>query len=289
MGNGNYKFKKEKFIFINRKGYDELMGKIKTAVILAAGMGSRLQDVTNDMLPKGLMKINGKSLVERSIEKLRSLGIERIYIVTGHLHEFYDELAKENKYIETRKNRKYKATGSMTSLSILEDELKEDFLLLESDLIYEVYGLIKVINYEKDDCILLSGKTNSGDECYVEVRDDNLYKISKNIQEIDQVYGELVGISKISLELYKEMLKQYKDFNNKINDYKNEDNFFKSKNKTAKKYDYEDAIFDAAQKRKVGYLKIENLVWGEIDDKNHLERIKTVVLPKLEINLEEKI
>ena len=263
------------------------MGKIKTAVILAAGMGSRLQDITNDMLPKGLIKINGKSLVERSVEKLRSLGIEKIYIVTGHLNEFYDELAKENNYIQTRKNRKYKATGSMTSLSILEDELKEDFLLLESDLIYEVYGLIKVINYENDDCILLSGETNSGDECYVEVKDENLYKISKNKKEIGQIYGELVGISKISLELYKEMLRQYKEFNNRINDYKNEESFFKTTNRKAKKYDYEDAIFDSAQKRKVGYLKIDNLVWGEIDDKNHLERIKTLVLPKLERIIEE--
>lgn len=263
------------------------MGKIKTAVILAAGMGSRLQDITNDLLPKGLIKINGKSLVERSIEKLRSLGVEKIYIVTGHLNEFYDELAKQNSYIETRKNRKYKATGSMTSLSILEEELKEDFLLLESDLIYEVYGLIKVINYEKEDCILLSGPTNSGDECYVEVREDNLYKISKKREDVEQVYGELVGISKISIELYKEMLRQYKDFNSKTNDYKWDESFLKKSNKKAEKYDYEDAIFDAAQNRRVGYLKIENLVWGEIDDKNHLERIKTIVLPKLERITEE--
>lgn len=277
------------YIFLEGKGYYELMGKIKTAVILAAGMGSRLQDITNDMLPKGLIKINGKSLVERSIEKLRSLGIEKVYIVTGHLHEFYDELAKDNKYIKTRRNRKYKATGSMTSLSILEEDLNEDFLLLESDLIYEVYGLIKIINYEKDDCILLSGKTDSGDECYVEVRDDNLYKISKNKEDIENVYGELVGISKISSELYKEMLKQYKNFNISVYDYKNEREFFGSENKNAKKYDYESAIFDAAQKRKVGYLKIENLIWGEIDDKNHLERIKKIILPKLEKNMEEKI
>ena len=103
------------------------MSKVKTAVILSAGMGSRLQDVTNDVLPKGLIKVNGKSLVERSIEKLRSLGIEKIYIVTGHLNEFYDELAKENQYICTRRNRKYKATGSMSSLAVLEGDLKEDF------------------------------------------------------------------------------------------------------------------------------------------------------------------
>jgi choline kinase len=258
------------------------MRKVKTAVILAAGMGSRLQDITNDMMPKGLIKINGKSLVERSIEKLRSLGIEKIYIVTGHLHEFYDRLAQEKNYIQTRRNRKYRATGSMTSLSILEDELKEDFLLLESDLIYEVYGLIRVINYEKEDCVLLSGKTNSGDECYVEVKDDNLYKISKDKSAIEHVYGELVGISKISMELYKEMLKQYKKFNNEIYDYENEEYLFGIEDKKVRKYDYENAIFDAAKNREVGYLKIENLVWGEIDDKNHLERIQNVVLPKLE-------
>jgi choline kinase len=265
------------------------MRKIKTAVILAAGMGSRLQDITNDMLPKGLIKLNGKSLVERSIEKLRSLGIEKIYIVTGHLHEFYDELAKEKNYIEIRRNRKYKATGSMTSLSILEDELKEDFLLLESDLIYEVYGLIKVLEHKDDDCVLLSGRTNSGDECYVEVRDENLYKISKNKEEIKTVYGELVGISKISIELYKEMLKQYKNFNNKIFDYENEKYSFKFEDSKTRKYDYENAIFDAARKRKVGYLKIENLIWGEIDDRSHLERIKKIILPRLEKSIEEKV
>lgn len=264
-----------------------MISKVRTAVILAAGMGSRLQDVTNDMVPKGLLKINGKSLVERSIEKLRCLGIEKIYIVTGHLHKFYDELAKDKNYIETRKNRKYKATGSMTSLSILEDELKEDFLLLESDLIYEVYGLIKVINFEENDCILLSGKTNSGDECYVEVRDNNLYKISKRREEIENVYGELVGISKISIELYKEMLRQYKNFNSEIYEYRGYDNFRISEHEKTKKYDYEDAIFDAAEKRKVGYLKIENLVWGEVDDKNHLERIKKLIIPKLEKGSEE--
>lgn len=263
------------------------MRKVKIAVILAAGMGSRLQDVTNDMIPKGLIEINGKSLVERSVEKLRSLGIEKVFIVTGHLHEFYDEFAKDKKYIVTRRNRKYKATGSMTSLSILEDELKEDFLLLESDLIYEVYGLIKSLNYKEDDCILLSGKTNSGDECYVEVRDDNLYKISKNKADIQDVYGELVGISKISKELYKEMLKQYRKFNSEIYDCKSEEYFFE--NRKTQKYDYENAIFDSAKNRKVGYLKIEDLVWGEVDDKTHLERIQKVILPKLEKNSEEKI
>ena len=255
------------------------MDRVKTAVILAAGMGSRLYDVTDDAMPKGFLEVNGKSLVERSIEKLRSIGIEKIYIVTGHLSQYYDELAEKYNYIETKRNRRYRTTGSMTSLAILENELKEDFLLLESDLIYEVYGLMKTSMYEKPDCVLLSGKTNSGDECYVEVRDNNLYKISKDINEINEVYGELVGISKISVDLYKAMIKEYRKFMDNLK-YSEEDK--ESEYKAKNKYDYESAIFDAAKHRKVGFLKIDNLLWGEIDDRSQLERVKSVILPRIE-------
>lgn len=252
---------------------------VKTAVILSAGMGSRLYDVTDDAIPKGFLVVNGKSLIERSIEKLRSIGIEKIYIVTGHLNEYYDKLAEKYNFIETKRNRRYRTTGSMTSLAILENEVKEDFLLLESDLIYEVYGLTKTAMFEGEDCVLLSGKTNSGDECYVEVRNDNLYKISKDINEINEVYGELVGISKISKDLYKDMIKEYRKFMDNLK--YNEDDL-DYPNKTNYKYDYENAIFDAAKNRKVGYLKIDNLIWGEIDDRSQMERVKNVVIPRLE-------
>ena len=268
------------------------MSRIKTAVILGAGMGSRLNNITEDKIPKGLLNVNGKTLVERSIEKLRSLGIENIYIVTGHLNEFYDELAKGTNYIHTKKNRRYRSTGSMESLAVLENEINEDFLLLESDLIYEVYALVKVINFNEDDCVLLSGRTNSGDECYVEVRDENLFKISKDINDIEKVYGELVGISKISLDLYKEMLKEYKNKKSDFYDYESIEGYYvngnKCKydydcdNKKADKWDYEEVIFDVARKRKIGYFKIEDLLWGEIDDDKHLERINNLIIPKLE-------
>lgn len=250
--------------------------RVKTAVILAAGMGTRLNDVTKGLIPKGFLLINGKTLIERSIEKLRSIGIEKIYIVTGYQHEYYEELAQKYSFIETKRNRYYRTTGSMASLAILENELKEDFLLLESDLIYEVYGLMKTAAFDNDDCILLSGKTNSGDECYVEVRDNNLYKISKDINEINEVYGELVGISKISLNLYKDMIKAYKIFLDNIK-------YNEETDKNSSKYDYENAIFDAAKNRKVGYLKIDNLLWGEIDDKHQLERVEKIILPRLEV------
>ena len=107
------------------------------------------------------------------------------------------------------------------------------------------------------------------------MRDNNLYKISKNINEINEVYGELVGISKISLGLYKDMIKAYKIFMDNMK-------YHEESDKKTSNYDYEIAIFDAAKNRKVGYLKIDNLLWGEIDDKYQLDRVKKSVLPRLE-------
>lgn len=239
-----------------------MRNKIKSAVILAAGMGTRLRSVTNNMIPKGFLEIEGTGLVQRSIERLYSVGIEKIYIATGHLNEFYDKLAFSDSRIVTIKNEHFKHTGSMASLAILREVLKEDFILLESDLIYEKRALEEVINYPEEDCMLLSGKTNSGDEVYIEVKDGNLSKCSKNLEEIENVAGELVGITKVSNSLYKLMLKEYEKSD-------------------IEQYHYENTIIDAAMYKKVGYKKVEDIIWAEIDDETHLGRVNNTIVPKL--------
>lgn len=241
-----------------------MKNNIKTAVILAAGMGTRLRSVTNNMIPKGFLDIEGKGLVPRSIEKLFNMGIEKIYIATGHLNEFYDKLAKEDSRIVTIKNENFKNTGSMASLAVFREVLHEDFILLESDLLYENRALEEVINYPGEDCMLLSGKTNSGDEVYIETYNDNLYKCSKSIDEIERVEGELVGITKVSKALYKIMLEEYDKSD-------------------IEQYHYENTIIDAAKHKKVGYKKVEDIIWAEIDDETHLDRVKKNILPKLKI------
>ena len=75
------------------------------------------------------------------------------------------------------------------------------------------------------------------------------------------------------------MLKEYKEFNYDVSE---EYEFLDYKKTVSRKYDYENAIFDAAKNRKVGYLKIDNLVWGEIDNREHLNRVKNEILPKIE-------
>lgn len=72
---------------------------IKTAVIMAAGMGTRFGKYT-EQIPKGFVEVCGKPMIERSIETLISCGIERIVIGTGYKHEVYDFLKKKYPMIE---------------------------------------------------------------------------------------------------------------------------------------------------------------------------------------------
>ena len=62
---------------------------MKTAVIMAAGLGTRFGRMT-ETVPKGFVECGGMSMVERSIQTLIACGIERIIIGTGYLKEKYD-------------------------------------------------------------------------------------------------------------------------------------------------------------------------------------------------------
>ncbi len=237
---------------------------MKTAVILAAGLGSRLKEKTA-LKPKGFLEVEGITLIQRSVDNLISCGIEKIYIGTGYLSEVYDEFAKQYPQIQTIKSEKYKSTSSMYTLYNMKDTLKNDFLLLESDLLYEVNALTSLIAEKQDDVILASGKTNSNDEVYIQVdTSSNLLAMSKNKGDLDDIYAELTGICKVSLSRYQMMCEAFE----------NQDN---------PKIDYEYIMVQTAKKVPFYVKKIENLIWCEIDDANHLNRALTKILPKIKV------
>jgi len=66
---------------------------VKTAVILAAGRGTRLKELGKE-IPKGFLQLGEKPIIVESLEKLSAVGIERVVIVTGHCAEKYEELAR---------------------------------------------------------------------------------------------------------------------------------------------------------------------------------------------------
>ena len=232
------------------------MNHVRLAVILAAGIGSRLRGIVEDK-PKGFMLFGNKPIIEESITKLVRIGITKIIIVTGYHYEYYDKLKVKYPFIVTIKNQHFENTGSMFSLFTARELINNDFLLLESDLIYEYKALQVIQNSVFSNCILLSGSTHSGDEVYVGTHENKIVNLSKNLGAIKKLGGELVGISKISCDLYNLMV----DKSEKL---------FKEN----KQYQYEDCLTDISSIKEINFEIIEDLVWMEIDDNNHFKKLQ---------------
>lgn len=237
------------------------MFNVRQAVILAAGIGSRLKGRLNDR-PKGFIKLGERAIIEESIVKLIHANITDIVIVTGYCQEFYERLSEKFAVIRTIWNPDFTRSGSMRSLCVASRYINSDFLLLESDLIYEYDALQILQNSPLDSCILLSGETRSGDEVYVGISGNRVVNMSKKRSDIVCLGGELVGISKISQVLYRRMI-----------------NIFPRKCKRGRQYHYEDCLTDISDDIAIHYHYIEDLVWTEIDDENHLNRAQKKIYP----------
>jgi 2-aminoethylphosphonate-pyruvate transaminase len=233
------------------------------AVILAAGLGSRLKNKLTEG-PKGFIEFDGKAIINRSIENLKSSGISSIIIATGHLSKFYEEL-EDNELIFCKKNDFYANTGSFFTLYNLNNYINNDFLLLESDLLYERRAINLLINHRESDVILASGRTLSGDEVFIEVNSNNrLSHLSKNQRSLSNVFGELVGISKISLNTYKMLC-----------------DWAKKNMNEAKLLHYEEALVRIRNKNNFYVERIDDLIWTEIDTEEHYERAVEKIYPLL--------
>ena len=230
------------------------------AVILAAGMGTRLRPIGHQG-PKGALVLQQRSIVEDSVHRLLQAGIERITIVTGYQSEFYDALAESMpQTVYTIHNPKYADSGSMYSLFLARDRVAGDFLLLESDLIYEQRALSTLLENPAVNLLLLSGKTGAGDEVYVAADSDRrLLAMSKQPDQLQAgIAGELVGISKVSPALF-EAICAFADESFARND--------------SLHLDYEtDAMVAAGRSVPVHCVTVDGLLWSEIDDAAHYQR-----------------
>jgi choline kinase len=115
------------------------MGQIKTALLLAAGTGSRLQPLTDDS-PKCLTEVNDITILDRLIRGLRAWDFERLVAVVGHLDDHVRDFLDNSAHgltIEYVHSDKYRTTNNIYSLWTARHEIQEPFLLLECDLVFD--------------------------------------------------------------------------------------------------------------------------------------------------------
>lgn len=146
------------------------------AIILAAGMGKRLKELTRDNT-KCMVKVNGVTLIERMLRQIERENVSRIVIVTGYegqkLREYINTLGIKTPIVFID-NPIYDKTNNIYSLALASEQLcEDDTLLFESDLIFEDAVLDELVNDPRETLALVDKYEAWMDGTCVKLNDDD--------------------------------------------------------------------------------------------------------------------
>ena len=198
------------------------------AVILAAGVASRLRPLTNHT-PKCLLKVCSKNLLELTIENLLDNKISEIIIVTGYLEnkirDFID-LRFPELNITIIYNEFYNSTNNIYSLWLAKNALNgEDMLLMDSDIVFNSQIIKKLCSSGKKNCLALKRHDLSDEEIKVKIdKKGRVLEIGKEVK-ISEAAGESVGIELFGREVIPAL---FNIIDRKVNIEKNVNQFYEA-------------------------------------------------------------
>ena len=125
--------KQEDVLKITGKGLEALEPyRVKKAVVMAAGFGSRMMPATADR-PKPLVTVNGVRILDTLLDALVAVGIQDITVVRGYKKERFDEIVEKYPFIKFIDNDRYDKENNISSAILALDEI-DDCYLCEADL-----------------------------------------------------------------------------------------------------------------------------------------------------------
>lgn len=135
------------------------MNKVKRAIIMAAGKGTRLHPITLKT-PKPLIEVNGKRMIDTVINALHSNGIYEIYVVVGYLKEQFYSLEDQFSGLKIIYNPYYEIYNNISSLYVARDYI-DDVIILDSDQIIYNNSILSVnFNHSGYNCVWCERNTN---------------------------------------------------------------------------------------------------------------------------------
>ena len=228
---------------------------MNTAVILCA------RKERDSKIPYPLIPFSeGVTLLGRSIDILREIGINKIYVVIGYQADMFKPY--EGADVQLIINPNYEFTSSMASLSMVKDLIDEDFLLVEGDTFYEKDVIKNLSEIQDGNCFVMTEESGSGDECFVETKSGFITKISKDRHRVCRFEGELLGLSRISKSTYKRLTEKWESSENSY-------------------LNYEYLMMDVTDVLDRPVLKFKNLIWGEVDNMKDFKKLQNDIYPKL--------
>lgn len=238
---------------------------MKTAVILAA------RKERDSKIPYPLMPFeDGVCLIDRTINILRRSGISHIIIVTGFCHELFNKYCSDD--VKIIYNKDYEFTSSMGSLALCKCHVQEDFLLIEGDTFYEKKVIEELMAVDRGNCISMTEESGSGDECFVETKNGFVTKITKDRHRVRCFEGEMMGMTRMSLDTYIKLLEAWEHSENPY-------------------LNYEYLMMDVTDVLDRPYIRFKNVIWGDVDcmeDFMHLQNHTCRILRRKENPFDEE-
>ena len=246
------------------------------AIILAAGLGSRLEGF-EDNIPKGMIILSGKTLIERQIEIYNNCGIKDITIVTGHNGHLLNY--PNIKYI---KNPNYSTTNMNESFFCAKENFDDSIIVSYSDIVYEQKIIEQILKSEYDFAVgtRLDWKASYENRTKhplseaenVVIENNQISFIRKNISNCldNQQIGEFLGIIKFSKRGISKFLQNYLNVKN------NHEGEFHSSKSLRKAY-LTDMLQEMIDSGTTLHPIISNDFWVEIDTTEDLKRAEELL------------
>lgn len=229
---------------------------MKTAVILSA---RKERDIS---IPYPLKPYReDECLIDRALNILRSVGFENIYIVVGFCAEMYAKYKAVD--VTVVENKDYEFTASMGSLAQLKEYIVDDFMLVEGDTFFERKVIERLAAIEHGNCLSMTEESGSGDECFVETKNGFVTKITKDRHRVTRFEGEMMGITRISLDTYQKMLQAWETSNNPL-------------------LNYEYLLMDVTEPLDRPVIFFKNVIWGDVDCQDDFKHLQNDVYRRLQ-------
>ncbi len=259
------------------------------ALILAAGVGCRLDDTTPEPLrrPKALLEFGGKSLLARHVEILRAAGITSITVITGFAGAFIRAALAELRdgpRVSVVVNPDFRE-GSVVSLHAGREVMRSGHpvILMDADVLYDRRLMARLLDSAVPNCLLLDRAIEPGDEpVKLCVRDGRIVDFSKRPTLPYEWHGESVGFFRFSAATAAELADRAEDYvvtGRRAMEYEEpiRDMIIASNLMDAGKPGDAARPGDAGNPGRFGFEDISGLPWTEIDFREDVVKARALV------------